>query len=37
MEILAVYRKGIVNGINTKVDVNVFDGNMWQLKGLTLD
>ncbi|WP_353887434.1 GH25 family lysozyme [uncultured Elizabethkingia sp.] len=29
--------KGIVNGINTKVDVNIFNGNMWQLKGLTLD
>nr|WP_305050462.1 GH25 family lysozyme [Elizabethkingia bruuniana] len=29
--------KGIVNGINTKVDVNVFNGNIWQLKGLTLD
>ncbi|MHA7609547.1 glycoside hydrolase family 25 protein [Elizabethkingia meningoseptica] len=29
--------KGIVAGINTKVDINIFNGNMWQLRGLTLD
>lgn len=28
---------GIVYGINTKVDVNVFNGNTWSLKRLTLD
>lgn len=28
---------GIVYGINTKVDVNVFNGNMWSLKRMTLD
>ncbi|WP_234108958.1 glycoside hydrolase family 25 protein [Chryseobacterium sp. R2A-55] len=28
---------GIVYGINTKVDVNVFNGSMWSLKRLTLD
>lgn len=29
--------KGIVNGINTKVDLNVFNGNSWSLNRLTLD
>lgn len=28
---------GIVYGINTKVDLNVFNGNMWSLKRLTID
>ena len=28
---------GIVYGINTKVDLNVFNGNLWSLKRLTLD
>lgn len=28
---------GIVYGINTKIDLNVFNGNMWSLKRLTLD
>ncbi|UOE41746.1 glycoside hydrolase family 25 protein [Chryseobacterium suipulveris] len=28
---------GIVYGINTKVDVNVFNGNRWSLKRMTLD
>lgn len=28
---------GIVYGINTKVDVNVYNGNLWSLKRLTLD
>lgn len=29
--------KGIVFGINTKVDVNVYNGSLWSLKRLTLD
>lgn len=29
--------KGIVNGINTKVDLNVFNGNSWSLNRMTLD
>lgn len=29
--------KGIVKGINTKVDLNVFNGNSWSLNRLTLD
>jgi lysozyme len=29
--------KGIVKGINTKVDLNVFNGNSWSLHRLTLD
>ncbi|MGZ5197090.1 MAG: glycoside hydrolase family 25 protein [Kaistella sp.] len=29
--------KGIVYGINTKVDVNVYNGSLWSLKRLTLD
>ncbi len=28
---------GIVYGINTKVDLNVFNGNLWSLKRLTVD
>jgi lysozyme len=28
--------KGIVNGINTKVDLNVYNGNSWSFKNLTL-
>lgn len=28
---------GIVYGINTKVDLNVFNGNLWSLKRLTID
>lgn len=28
---------GIVYGINTKVDLNVFNGNLWSFKNLTLD
>lgn len=28
---------GIVNGISTKVDVNIYNGGMWGLKRLTLD
>ena len=28
---------GIVYGINTKVDLNVFNGNTWSLKRLTVD
>lgn len=28
---------GIVYGINTKVDVDVYNGNLWSLKRLTLD
>lgn len=28
---------GIVYGINTKVDLNVFNGNVWSLKRLTID
>lgn len=28
---------GIVYGINTKVDINVFNGNLWSLKRMTLD
>ncbi|WP_162989961.1 glycoside hydrolase family 25 protein [Chryseobacterium sp. 6424] len=29
--------KGIVHGINTKVDVNVYNGSLWSLRRLTLD
>ena len=29
--------KGIVYGINTKVDVNVYNGSLWSLKRMTLD
>lgn len=29
--------QGIVHGINTKVDLNVFNGNSWSLRSLTLD
>lgn len=29
--------KGIVNGINTKVDINIYKGNYWSLKMMTLD
>lgn len=29
--------KGIVHGINTKVDLNVYNGGLWSLKGLTID
>lgn len=29
--------KGIVKGINTKVDLNIFNGNSWSLNRLTLD
>ena len=29
--------KGIVYGINTKVDVDVYNGSLWSLKRLTLD
>lgn len=29
--------KGIVSGINVKVDVNIFNGNMWQLDKFTVD
>lgn len=28
---------GIVYGINTKVDLNIFNGSMWRLKQLTID
>ncbi len=28
---------GIVYGINTKVDLNVYNGNLWSLKRMTLD
>lgn len=28
---------GIVYGINSKVDLNVFNGNLWSLKRLTID
>jgi lysozyme len=28
--------KGIVNGINTKVDLNVYNGNSWSFRNLTL-
>lgn len=28
---------GIVYGINTKVDLNVYNGNLWSLKRLTID
>ncbi|QIY92390.1 glycoside hydrolase family 25 protein [Chryseobacterium gallinarum] len=28
---------GIVHGINTKVDLNIYNGNSWSLKRLTLD
>lgn len=28
---------GIVKGINTKVDLNIYNGNLWSLKKLTLD
>ncbi|MGS0749046.1 glycoside hydrolase family 25 protein [Halpernia sp. GG3] len=29
--------KGIVYGINTKVDINVYNGGIWSLKRLTID
>lgn len=29
--------KGIVHGINTKVDLNVYNGGIWGLKDLTID
>lgn len=29
--------KGIVHGINTKVDVNIYNGGMWSLESLTID
>jgi lysozyme len=29
--------KGIVHGINTKVDLNIYNGSLWRLKSLTLD
>ncbi|KUJ50887.1 glycoside hydrolase [Chryseobacterium sp. JAH] len=29
--------KGIVYGINTKVDLNIYNGGVWSLKRLTLD
>ncbi|MBL3549253.1 MULTISPECIES: glycoside hydrolase family 25 protein [Chryseobacterium] len=28
---------GIVHGINTKVDLNIYNGNSWSLKRLTID
>lgn len=28
---------GIVHGINAKVDLNIYNGNLWSLKRLTLD
>lgn len=28
---------GIVHGINTKVDVDIYNGSLWSLKGLTID
>lgn len=28
---------GIVHGINTKVDLDIYNGSSWSLKGLTLD
>jgi lysozyme len=28
---------GIVHGINTKVDLDIYNGNSWSLKRLTLD
>ncbi len=29
--------KGIVHGINTKVDVNIYNGGTWSLESLTID
>ena len=29
--------KGIVKGINTKVDLNIYNGNLWSFKKLTLE
>ena len=29
--------KGIVYGINTKVDINVYNGGLWSLKRMTID
>ena len=29
--------KGIVYGINTKVDVDIYNGSLWSLKRLTID
>ncbi|MBM7421603.1 MULTISPECIES: glycoside hydrolase family 25 protein [Chryseobacterium] len=29
--------KGIVYGINSKIDLNIYNGGIWSLKGLTLD
>ena len=28
---------GIVHGVNTKVDINIYNGSLWSLKMLTLD
>lgn len=28
---------GIVHGINTKVDLNVYNGGIWGIRALTLD
>lgn len=28
---------GIVHGINTKVDLDIYNGSLWSLKSLTLD
>ncbi|WP_294284456.1 GH25 family lysozyme [uncultured Chryseobacterium sp.] len=28
---------GIVHGINTKVDLDIYNGNLWSLKSLTID
>lgn len=36
-EIWQFTENGIVYGINTKVDLNVFNGNLWSLKRLTID
>lgn len=36
-EIWQFTENGIVYGINTKVDLNVYNGNLWSLKRLTLD
>lgn len=29
--------KGIVNGVNTKVDLNIYNGGLWSLKNMTID
>lgn len=36
-EIWQFTENGIAYGINTKVDINVFNGNLWSLKRMTLD